>query len=336
MNEKRIHFNLCRICGANMSEDPFLISVVICTLSSKRFEMTVDCIHSIFDNTYKNYEIIVVIDGNAELKENMEHKFEDTDKIRIIGNDKDEGPSMARNHGAEVAKGDIVAFIDDDAFASSDWLKYISQNFSNYPDIIVVGGKLLPIYEDGNKLPDEILWIVGCTYKGHAENRQFVRNVISANMAVKKNIFKEVNFESIFGKKDTVFTGPVKQLEDTLFCTRVNNIKNFAVLYDPDMIVYHNVPKDRLKFGYIIKRSFSEGILKAKLELANSEYVMNNTKKNETLSQEHKYLNVILASTIKNFYTLKIRDGVLLLATVLSVSIGYVGHIFKGRYLKIA
>jgi GT2 family glycosyltransferase len=318
-----------------MNEDPISISVVICTLSSKRFDMTMNCIHSIFDNTYKNYEIIIVIDGNYELKKKIEYKFKDIGKVRIIGNDRDEGPSMARNHGVEIAKGDIVAFIDDDAFASSDWLRYISQNFSNYPDVIVVGGKLLPIYEDENKLPDELLWIVGCTYKGHAENKQFVRNVISANMAVRKNIFKEINFESIFGRKNTVFTGPVKQLEDTLFCTRVNNIKSLAVLYDPDMIVYHNVPKDRLRFGYIVKRSFSEGVLKAKLELVNSEYVANNIKKNETLSEEHKYLNVILTSMIKNFCTLKVMDGMLLLATVLSVSTGYTSCIFKDRYLKM-
>jgi len=204
--------------------------------------MTVDCIYSVLKNNYKFFEIIVVIDGNKELKKKMESEFKGVEKVLIVGDIKDEGPSIARNRGIGFARGKIVAFIDDDAFAPSDWLERIVKNFFDYPGIMAMGGKLLPVYENGSKkLPDELLWIIGCTYKGHPENCQFVRNVISANMAVKKDVFKEINFEITFHRKNTILFFPIKQLEDTLFGIRLNTKKSNAILYDPETIVFHNV-----------------------------------------------------------------------------------------------
>lgn len=301
-----------------------LISVVVCAYSSKRFDMTVECIHSIINNTYKNYEIILVIDGNDVLKQKMESKFKEIDNMIIVGNKKNEGASISRNIGVKHAKGEIVAFIDDDGSAPTDWLEHIAEAFYNYPEIFVVGGKLLPIYEDGSKkLPEEILWIVGGTYKGHPENVQIVRNVFTGNMAVRKSVFKSINFEIMYDKKETFLSYQLShQLEDTLFCVRINNIKPNMILYDPGIIAYHHVPKERLKLIYIIKEAFFEGILKAKLEHING---------TDTLVHEHNYLNFILASIIKNFYMLKIRNGLLLLLTMSSVSIGYILCLLKER-----
>lgn len=316
-----------------MKEYP-LISAVVCAYSLKRFDKTVNCIDTLLNNSYKNLEIIVVIDGNEELKQKIKSQFKDMNKILIVGNEVDEGPSIARNRGVEYSRGDIIAFVDDDAYVPIDWLERIAKTFRDYPGIISVGGKLLPIYENGSyRLPEELLWIVGCTYNGHPENRQFVRNVISANMAVKKDIFNEINFETMYdknnGDKNRLFY-PIKELEDTLFCIRLNNKKCDAVLYDPDMIVYHNVPTDRLKLQYIVKRTFSEGMLKAKL---------NNLKigdGSKVLTYEQNYLKVLLISIVKNLYTLRIRDCSLLLLTVFLVMSGYIyEYILNGYVGKI-
>lgn len=307
------------------NKDP-LVSVVIPTFSTKRFDMTMGCIDSIFNNTYKNYEIILTIDGNEKLKQKMEDKFKCVEKVRIIGNKKDEGPSMARNHCVKIANGDIIAFIDDDAIAPTDWLSHIVRDFSDNQDIMVIGGKLLPIYNSiYGKLPEELLWIVGCTYKGHAENKQIVRNVISANMAAKRDIFNEVIFESMHNNKNRLFI-PIKQLEDTLFCINVNNKMVNTILYDPDVIVYHNVPKERLKLSYIIKRTFSEGILKAQLK---------NNNKADVLSHEQNYLCVLLNSIAKNLCALRIRDSLLLWITITSVATGYMTEMISITIEKI-
>lgn len=326
--------------GCKNSKSP-LISVIICAYSSNRFGMTIECINSIFNNTYKNYEIILVIDGNNELKHRMDEKFEKIDNMIIIENEKNEGPSISRNLGVEYAKGDIVAFIDDDAFATKNWLENIIKDFLEYPEIFAVGGKLLLVYETGaKKLPEELLWLVGGTYKGHPENKQLIRNVFTGNMAVKRDIFKDTNFEIMIDKKKNNLS---HQLEDTLFCVRLNNRKSGTVLYDPEIIAYHHVPNDRLKVRSMLKRAFDEGVLKAKLEDLNKkskEYddkaKKDNDKTNDkTLSSEHSYLNTILISIIKSLLTFKIRNCTLMSLTVLSVSLGYAGSILKARYLNI-
>lgn len=304
-----------------MDKNP-LISVIVCGHFSKRFDNMVKCIESLLNNEYQELQIIIVIDGNEELKQNIESKFKDN-KILIIGNTINEGPSIGRNRGIKYAKGDIIAFVDDDAYVPTDWLVCIAKTFCDYSEIISVGGKLLPVYEDNYRLPEEILWIVGCTYKGHPEKRQFVRNVISANMAVKKDIFNEIDFQTLYDKKNGIYF-PNKELEDTLFCVRLNDKKCNAVLYDPDIIAYHNVSKDRLKLSYILKRTFSEGMLKAKLK--------NLESRNSVLTCEQNYLNTLLLSIMKKFFTLNIRDSMLLSITVLSVASGYIfEHIINIR-----
>lgn len=300
------------------TKEPF-ISVVICAFSSKRFDMTIDCIYSIFNNSYKNYEIILVIDGNSELKQKMDIKFKDVSNITIIENKENQGPAISRNRGVECAKGEIVAFIDDDAFATSDWLSHIAEDFYHHPDIFVVGGKLLLVYEKvSKKLPEELLWIVGGTYKGHPENKQVVRNVFAGNMAVRKRIFQEIKFEMMFGNNNKNLS---HNLEDTLFCVRLNNKMPNTILYDPEIVAYHHVPNERLKNGYIFKRALSEGILKAKLK--------NIYNGNHTLSYENSYLNLVMNSILKNFVTLNMRDATLLSMTVIGVSIGYAGYLLK-------
>lgn len=311
----------------NNDKNPF-ISVVICAFSLNRFDMTAECIDSVINDTYKNSEIILVIDGNDKLKQKLESKLEKMDNITIIGNEKNEGASTSRNLGVRHAKGEIIAFIDDDGYASPGWLECIAKDFHNYPEVNVVGGKLIPIYEDkSRKLPEEILWIVGGTYKGHPENMQTVRNVFTGNMAVRKSVFKDIKFEIMYGKKETfLYWQLTHQLEDTLFCVRVNNISSNSILYDPDMIAYHHVPKEKLETKYIAKEAFFEGVLKAKLEHIN---------RKDTLSHEHNYLNFILLSIVKNFCTFEIRNGMLLLLTMSSVSIGYVCYLFKERYFGL-
>ena len=295
------------------NKNPF-ISIVICAYSLERFGMTVNCINSISNNNYKNYEIILVIDGNNELKQKLDIKFKGIDNITIIENKKNEGPSVSRNRGVEIAKGDIVAFIDDDAYAENDWLELMIKNFSDYPEIDVCGGKLLPMYDEGaNILPEELLWTVGCTYKGHPEERQFVRNVISANMAVRRSVFNNVQFEKMFDGKNW-------KMEDTLFGIRLSMRRRDAILYDPDMIVRHHVSSDRTKLKYLLERSYSEGKLKYDL----GQMVKVNFTDKQVFHQEQNYLKLLISSIFINSIAFRLRNVLLITTVMFSVMYGYI------------
>ena len=91
-----------------------LVSVII--PSYNRFEYLLNAVNSVKDQTYKNYEIIVVNDESSQ-KEYYENTIEDINLINIKKKDyPDWGGSRQplRNIGAEIAKGEYLAFLDDD------------------------------------------------------------------------------------------------------------------------------------------------------------------------------------------------------------------------------
>lgn len=92
-----------------------LVSVVIPTYN--RFNYLNEAINSVKDQTYKNYEIIIVNDGSTDKKyENID--FGTKSKIVNLPENQKKlngfGPGSIRNFGANVAEGDLLAFLDDD------------------------------------------------------------------------------------------------------------------------------------------------------------------------------------------------------------------------------
>jgi len=86
------------------------VSIIICTYNNK--ELVKRCLDSIFSQTYKNFEIICVDGGSSEGTLDLLKQY----KVEIIRNKKQfpEGPGMGKSQGVKKAKGEIIAFIDQD------------------------------------------------------------------------------------------------------------------------------------------------------------------------------------------------------------------------------
>jgi glycosyltransferase involved in cell wall biosynthesis len=91
--------------------EPPLVSVILPTCN--RPVMLVNAIKSILNQTYKNFEIIVINDGGCDV-ENLISPLNTDGKIRYIKLAENSGVSKARNTGIMVAKGKYVAYLDDD------------------------------------------------------------------------------------------------------------------------------------------------------------------------------------------------------------------------------
>ena len=94
------------------------VSVIIPTY--KRSEKLSVAINSVLNQTYKNIEIIVVDDnGNTSFREEAYKtlaSYIESDQIKYIKHKSNQGGCAARNTGAFAAKGDYIAFLDDDDF----------------------------------------------------------------------------------------------------------------------------------------------------------------------------------------------------------------------------
>ncbi len=288
---------------------PF-VSVVFSAYKTDRYPYILKAIETISNQTYRNFETIIVVDGNEELHSILYNMCNDLRKdinLSIIKNEKRGGPSVARNIGIAESKGNIIVITDDDVFVTRDWLEKIVKNFE-YDDILMVGGRILPDYERGASiLPEEVLWIVGCTYKGHPIERQKVRNVISANMAFRKELFDNISFEPSY-EGDW-------RMSDTLIGIKTNEYRNGSVVYDPEPVVYHNVPRERTKLYYFIKRSYTEGFLKAFLRKKSVDQNMYN--------YEYGYLTCLVGSIPRYLFTFRIRNAIANSVVLMSVGLGF-------------
>lgn len=112
------------------------ISVVVATYNrSKKLQ---DCLTAIARQSYAPHEIIVVDDASTDNTEHLvQTRFPDVNYVRQATN---RGPAAARNQGIWHARGEIVAFTDDDCVPPPDWLRQIVDAFQRQPDVVGVGG----------------------------------------------------------------------------------------------------------------------------------------------------------------------------------------------------
>ncbi len=117
------------------------ISVIVCTMNGAGTLR--DCLAALHRLEYPNHEVIVVDDGSTD---------ETADMVREYGfpviSTTNMGLSSARNTGLRAANGDIVAYLDDDAYPDPHWLHYLATTFMA-TGCVGVGGPNLPPPGDG-------------------------------------------------------------------------------------------------------------------------------------------------------------------------------------------
>ena len=235
------------------------ISVVICAYSEERWHDLLAAVESILQQTLPPGEIILVIDHNPGLlKQVQEH----IPGVVVVKNMDARGLSGARNSGIAVAKGQVVAFLDDDAVATPDWLAAINEEFTD-PQVLGIGGPVMPLWLDKTPawLPKEFYWVVGCTYRGMPESTQAIRNPIGANMAFRREVFETVGgFRSGIGRVGTLPVG----CEETELCIRARQQWPGRIfLYQLGATVLHRIPSSRTHWRYFCSRCYAEGLSKA-------------------------------------------------------------------------
>jgi len=255
------------------------ISVVICAYTEDRWDQLCAAIESVRAQSLPSREIVVVVDYNPALYRRLAAAMDD---IVLLENREGKGLSGARNTGSAAARGEIIAFLDDDAAAHPDWLKFFSEDYEN-PAVMGVGGLTVPNWQTARPswMPEEFYWVVGSSYAGMPESGAPVRNLLGANMSFRREVFTLVDgFQTGIGR-----TSDKRPLgcEETEFCIRLAQRSPGALLImDNRAVVSHYVPDTRCTFGYFIRRCYAEGISKA--------MVTANVGSGDGLSSERSYV----------------------------------------------
>ncbi len=234
-------------------------SVIICAYTMERWESLSAAVVSCDVQTSPPHEVIVVIDHNEKLLEQSIGAFSDA---RVISNSEVKGLSGARNTGVRAAKGEIVVFLDDDAYAREDWLEELTAPFVD-PLVVGVGGWILPHWEghEPRWFPKSFYWIFGCSYEGLPPTGSTIRNPIGASMALRRRVFDEVGgFTSGIGRVGKIPLG----CEETELCIRYGQSRpTERIVLVHEAVVHHRVPEERCTWHYFWTRSWAEGLSKA-------------------------------------------------------------------------
>ena len=169
-------------------------------------------------------------------------------------------PGKKRDIAAAEAKGDILAFIDDDAYPSKDWLKAAVRHFQD-PEVAAVGGPA--VTPDSDKFLAKASGLVysSLIVSGRFNYRYLPRPIRevddypSCNFLIRKSVFLAAG-----GFNTDFWPG-----EDTKLCLEVTKRMHKKIIYDPQVLVQHHrrrlflphlkqVASYALHRGYFVKR----------------------------------------------------------------------------------
>ncbi|QMV43224.1 glycosyltransferase [Cohnella cholangitidis] len=236
------------------------VSIIICTysraallrdtlLSLENLSSIRDAEVVVVDNNSPDDTAIVVAECIALLKGKV--------RVKYIFEPK-QGLSVARNRGVQESAGAYLAFLDDDAIPSTEWLSHIRDAFARHPKAGAIGGIIRPNFETGR--PD---WLVKQLELGFTivdfgnKERKYPRRFhpYGANMAIRREVFDGLLFPESLGRKGkSLLSGE----ESWLFAQMRK--KGSQLVYVPGMSVIHFIPDDRLRQEWIKRRFYFQGV----------------------------------------------------------------------------
>ena len=177
--------------------------------------------------------------------------------------EENQGLSHARNRGIKEAKGDILVYLDDDAFAEKDFVREMISFYDAHPQVQCTGGKTIPLFEDGKPkwMSHFLMPLVAAVDLGSVA-KPFSRTQfpIGANMAIRRAAIEEVGlFDTALGRKGKNLQGG----EEKDMFNRIR-AKGHQPWYLPTTVAHHIIPASRMTVDYIRKQArgigFSEAV----------------------------------------------------------------------------
>jgi glycosyltransferase involved in cell wall biosynthesis len=199
-------------------------------------------------------EVLVIDNNSSDATKQVVAEYTSLENpvFRYLSENKP-GKSHALNAGIREARGEIIAFTDDDCIPSPSWVASIWREFESDSELSVLGGRVA-LYDESD-LPQAILLSNCRRLVTKAREVCETPAIIGANMAFRKTALKVTRgFDPLLGPGSMC-----KAFEDLDLVYRSLK-KNFKIVYSPEVIVFHNhgrkteLDEDKTSFAYAFGR----------------------------------------------------------------------------------
>ena len=236
-----------------------MISIVICTYNRDKYLGTTLSMIASCKLPSGGYELVLVdnncTDSTSEICREFASSHPEISFKYVL--ESNQGLSYARNRGISESAGDVIVFLDDDAFVSENYLQRLEVRLSEFPDAAAFGGRIRPLFENG-AAPG---WLCRWTRSWLSaldmgdEPKVFSKGYpIGANMGFRRSALELCGgFDTRLGRTGKNLMGGE---EKDIFLRLMG--KGFKVLYFPDVEVQHVIPESRTTREYIVR--FAKGV----------------------------------------------------------------------------
>ncbi len=231
------------------------ISVIICTYNREKF--LPKALASLVNQTIAphEYEIVIVNNNSTDSTEQIVKEFIASHpelNIKYVVETK-KGLSAARNKGIAESSSNLIAFIDDDAEVERNYLETAIIFFNEYPAVSAMGGKVIPVYENG-KEPEWLsppLWGLVTKVDWGNKTKKYPPSKYPAgcSMVFRKSVFDDVG----------MFNTDLYLRSDDKYIFRQLEKFDKEFLYYPKLVVKHNIDAYRVTLESVKKISLIVG-----------------------------------------------------------------------------
>lgn len=223
------------------------VTLVICVFN--RAGLIGRCLRSVLAQTYSALDIIVIDDGSTDEFKKALDEFSDNGKVRVFSNPSNLGLMVSRNRGADLSDSEIVAYLDSDCVAATDWIEELVKPFDISDNIVMSGGRV------DDPEPENYWGLVmkGNNFIAHASG--FTRKIMGGNMAFRRDFLLKHRFD------ETLKYGA----DETDLCLRTSKQGKKIYYQDSSRVTHFH----RNRPGALVKHRFLMGVANYYVRLKN-------------------------------------------------------------------
>ncbi len=291
-----------------------LISVIVPIYNADKY--LEDCLASIKNQTFKDFECIMIDDGSKDNSADIAKRYAEEDERFKYFYQENAGVSAARNYGLDVSKGKYVVFVDSDDMISFDCLKWLNSAKKNYPQSLPTVMWKRFKNSGGGLLSEESVPTVDTVH-----NTSYLDDIrggcYSWGCLFERSIARKI-----------LFPIGMNNLEDVVFVSMYSVFVNSIVICNKPMYYY------RLDFNSLSSIGMNDSIYKISCQTSaynqllekSKRFVSNNTQKHILKHYIRRCINNIYGEAI--YGKLKISD-IIKISNNLKINIKYPTTIFS-------